>query len=252
MPTEETWSRRNTSTNGDRPLSACSAYCGKNNYGTIKRQWNFHYIITKKGKDRASSDVGFMFVAYNLRRIFNLVDQEALKKYLKMLWLCFLAILDYLRARKKLIQRSEIYRFHNYQFLQPHPNSRKWAYIQTIQKDNGGFWTNCRQRQAVLTRTSNKNESISIAMWGKLIHDLPMSFLSAVGVIDSRQHEIAMNSPTIFRSILWICYLIYFIAFFILFPLSVRVVHRLNWIKSIAIGSLAFIIFQTIFLIFNR
>lgn len=101
----------------------------EHNYGTIKRQWNFHYIITKKGKDRASSDVGLMFVAYNLRRIFNLVDQEALKKYLKMLWLCFLAILDYLRAIKKLLQRCEIHRFHIYQFLQPHPNSRKWAYI---------------------------------------------------------------------------------------------------------------------------
>ena len=94
--------------------------------------------------------------------------------------------------------------------------------------------------------------SISIAMWGALIHDLPMSFLSAVGVIDAKQHEIAMNSPTIFRTILWICYSIYFIAFLILFPISVRVVHKLNWIKSIIIGALAFIIFQTIFLIFNR
>ena len=94
--------------------------------------------------------------------------------------------------------------------------------------------------------------SISIAMWGALIHDLPMSFLSAVGIIDASQHEIAMNSLTIFRTILWICYSIYFIAFFILFPISVRVVHKLNWIKSIIIGSLAFIIFQTIFLIFNR
>ncbi|GAB4300613.1 MAG: hypothetical protein Kow0098_28100 [Ignavibacteriaceae bacterium] len=94
--------------------------------------------------------------------------------------------------------------------------------------------------------------SISIAMWGALIHDLPMSFLSAVGVIDANQHEIAMNSPTIFRTILWIYYSIYFIAFFILFPVSVRVVHKINWIKSIIIGSLAFIIFQTIFLIFNR
>jgi hypothetical protein len=94
--------------------------------------------------------------------------------------------------------------------------------------------------------------SISIAMWGALIHDLPMSFLSAIGVIDARQHEIDMNSPTVFRTILWICYLIYFIAFLILFPLSVRVVHKLNWIKSIVIGASAFIIFQTIFLIFNR
>lgn len=94
--------------------------------------------------------------------------------------------------------------------------------------------------------------SISIAMWGALIHDLPMSFLSAIGVIDARQHEIAMNSPTVFRSILWICYFIYFILFIILFTLSVRVVHKLNWLKSISIGSLTFIIFQVIFLIFNR
>lgn len=94
--------------------------------------------------------------------------------------------------------------------------------------------------------------SISIAMWGALIHDLPMSFLSAVGVINAAQHEIDMNSPTIIRTILWVCYSIYFIMFFILFPLSVRVVHKLNRIKSVFIGSFAFIIFQTIFLIFNR
>jgi Yip1 domain len=94
--------------------------------------------------------------------------------------------------------------------------------------------------------------SISIAMWGALIHDLPMSFLSAVGVIDAKQHEVAMNSPTIFRTILWICYSIYFLAFFILFSTAVSVVHKLSRVKSIIIGSLAFIIFQTIFLIFNR
>jgi Yip1 domain len=94
--------------------------------------------------------------------------------------------------------------------------------------------------------------SISIAMWGALIHDLPMSFLSAIGVIDARQHEIDMNSPTIFRTLLWICYAVYFLAFFILFTLSAKVVHRLGWFKSFSIGSLAFIIFQLIFLIFNR
>jgi hypothetical protein len=94
--------------------------------------------------------------------------------------------------------------------------------------------------------------SISIAMWGGLIHDLPMSFLSAIGIIDAKQHEIDMNSPTIFRTLLWICYSIYFIAFFILFPLSVKVVHKHSWLKSLVIGSLAFIIFQFIFLLFNR
>ncbi len=94
--------------------------------------------------------------------------------------------------------------------------------------------------------------SISIAMWGGLIHDLPMSFLSAVGIIDAKQHEIDMNSPTIFRTLLWICYSIYLIAFFVLFSLAVRVAHKLNWLKSIVLGSLAFIIFQLIFLVFNR
>ena len=94
--------------------------------------------------------------------------------------------------------------------------------------------------------------SISISMWGGLIHDIPMSILSATGVIDARQHEIDMNSPTIYRTLLWICYSLYFIAFLILFPLSVRVVHKLNWIKSILIGIPGFLLFQTIFFVFNR
>ena len=61
-------------------------------YGTIKRQWGFSYILTKKGIKRASADVGLMFAAYNLRRIFNLIDANVLKEYLRILWLCFLAI----------------------------------------------------------------------------------------------------------------------------------------------------------------
>jgi len=94
--------------------------------------------------------------------------------------------------------------------------------------------------------------SISISMWGGLIHDLPMSLLSAVGVIDARQHEIDMNSPTILRTLLWICYSIYFIAFLTLFPLAVKVVHKLTITKSIVIGWIGFILFQIIFFIFNR
>jgi transposase len=54
-------------------------------YGTIKRQWGFSYIMTKKFKDRASSDVGLMFTAYNLRRIMNLINPEILREYLRVL-----------------------------------------------------------------------------------------------------------------------------------------------------------------------
>ncbi|MCC5930769.1 MAG: hypothetical protein JJU28_16110, partial [Cyclobacteriaceae bacterium] len=38
---------------------------------------------------RASADVGFMFTAYNLKRIFNLIDKKALKEYLRTLIPCF-------------------------------------------------------------------------------------------------------------------------------------------------------------------
>jgi hypothetical protein len=54
-------------------------------YGTIKRQWGFNYIITKRGMARASSDVGFMFTAYNLRRIINIIGFEAFMKHMEAL-----------------------------------------------------------------------------------------------------------------------------------------------------------------------
>jgi transposase len=61
-------------------------------YGILKRQWGFYYIMTKKGKQRASADVGLMFVAYNLRRLFNIIDKNEFKKYLENLVLYFFAI----------------------------------------------------------------------------------------------------------------------------------------------------------------
>jgi len=53
-------------------------------YGVIKRQWDFYYIMTKKTIKHAAADVGIIFTAYNLRRIFNIIDQNTLKKYLKV------------------------------------------------------------------------------------------------------------------------------------------------------------------------
>jgi transposase len=66
-------------------------------YGTIKRQWGFCYIITKRGKARASADVGFMFIAYNLRRLMNILGHEELKKYLRILILMFLRLVVILK-----------------------------------------------------------------------------------------------------------------------------------------------------------
>jgi transposase len=68
-------------------------------YGTIKRQWGFSYILTKKGKERANSDVGFMFIAYNLRRIGNILTMNRLKEYLRILVSLFLTVLDFFRRK---------------------------------------------------------------------------------------------------------------------------------------------------------
>ena len=61
-------------------------------YGVIKRQWGFYYIMTKKTIQHASADVGLIFTAYNLRRIFNILDKDVLRKFLKELCLVFMAL----------------------------------------------------------------------------------------------------------------------------------------------------------------
>lgn len=94
--------------------------------------------------------------------------------------------------------------------------------------------------------------SICVSMVPALIHDLPMSFLSALKIVNAKEHEIAMNSPTIWRTLLWFFYSLYFIYFFLLFSKAVIVVHKLSKPKSILIGVISFLIFQTVFLLFNR
>ena len=54
-------------------------------YGTIKRQWGFSYIMTKKSIRRASADVGLMMTTYNLRRIINILGIERFREYLQYL-----------------------------------------------------------------------------------------------------------------------------------------------------------------------
>ena len=90
-------------------------------YGTIKRQWGFNYIMTKKGKERANADVGFMFIAYNLRRIINIIGFEALMEYLKILLLYLLSKNNQIKGRIIYFKRLFIRRFfsvlQNYSFI---------------------------------------------------------------------------------------------------------------------------------------
>ena len=50
-------------------------------FGTIKRQWGFNYIITKKYMTRAEADCGLLLTAYNLTRIINLLGKQVFASY---------------------------------------------------------------------------------------------------------------------------------------------------------------------------
>jgi len=52
-------------------------------FGTIKRGWGFDHVMTKKGIKRASADFGLIALAYNLKRIMNIVSFEDLLNGLK-------------------------------------------------------------------------------------------------------------------------------------------------------------------------
>jgi len=47
-------------------------------------------MLTKKRIERTGADVGFMFIAYNLRRIGNILTSDRLKEYLRILVSLFL------------------------------------------------------------------------------------------------------------------------------------------------------------------
>jgi len=75
-------------------------------YGTINRQWGYNYILTKKGKERASADVGFMFITYNLRRIIKIIGQKRLRECLKELLLSVFHLWRTIRGKTEPFFRS--------------------------------------------------------------------------------------------------------------------------------------------------
>lgn len=72
-------------------------------YGTIKRQWDFSYIMTKRFIKRADADIGLMFTAYNLRRIINIIGKNEFKKYLQVLLSFLLSIISLSEPFKSIL-----------------------------------------------------------------------------------------------------------------------------------------------------
>ena len=97
-------------------------------YGTIKSQWGFYYISTKRGSNHASADVGLMFVAYNLRRLMNIIDKNVFKKFLADLVALFLPKTTVLKVFKAEIKHRVLDLIFASHFYNPAVNCLKYFY----------------------------------------------------------------------------------------------------------------------------
>jgi len=60
-------------------------------FGTIKRQWGYDHILLK-GLQKNDGEFGLIFLIYNLRRIFNILGVDGIKKWRKSLLFQFFAL----------------------------------------------------------------------------------------------------------------------------------------------------------------
>ena len=93
---------------------------------------------------------------------------------------------------------------------------------------------------------------ITIATLISALHDLTDSFLSAIGLLDQRWYEVQLNTPTIWRSILFTLYGIALILLFVYLTIGVARAQKIKWVHAVWIGFIAAIVYQGVFFIFNR
>jgi hypothetical protein len=93
---------------------------------------------------------------------------------------------------------------------------------------------------------------ISIASWTTGVHDMLTSFLGAMHIIDQHNYELKLNSPTIWRTLLWIMMAAYLIWFIILFTKGVKAVYAVHQWHAFILGTTGFLVYQLFFLLFNR
>jgi hypothetical protein len=94
---------------------------------------------------------------------------------------------------------------------------------------------------------------IGVASWTTGLHDLVTTFLGYLGTLDQRAYEDAMSSSgTAPHYLINTLMLVYLLAFLVLFTLGVAASHRLPRGRSAAAGSFGFVVYQLIFVLFNR
>jgi len=88
-------------------------------YGTVKRQWGFNYIMTKKSIKRAEADVGLIFTAYNFRRLINIIGLKQLMSYLREVLSIILTYITLILRKTSQFKLSDYWIKITHQFLVP-------------------------------------------------------------------------------------------------------------------------------------
>jgi len=105
-------------------------------FGTIKRQWGYSYIMTKKYIHRASADVGFMMTAYNLRRLINIIGLKQFGEYLKTGLSLFFGIFGLKNLIRAFLKKYYFKKIFPGSILEP---ALKRLYLNQILNFSGGF-----------------------------------------------------------------------------------------------------------------
>ena len=93
---------------------------------------------------------------------------------------------------------------------------------------------------------------ITVATLISALHDLTDSFLSAIGLLDQGWYELQLNTPTMWRTILFSLYGISLVLLFVYLIIGVSKAQKIKWGHGLWIGFIAAVTYQVFFMVFNR
>lgn len=94
---------------------------------------------------------------------------------------------------------------------------------------------------------------LSVSSWWTGVHDVISTALGYAGVIDQRAYEDAMSTPgRVPHAVIWTLMLGYLAWFVLTFTRGLMVVHQLSLPRAIAAGTIGFVGYQLVYVIFNR
>lgn len=94
---------------------------------------------------------------------------------------------------------------------------------------------------------------IGVASMTTGLHDIVTTFVGYVGVLDQRAYEDALSTPgTAEHALIWTLMALYSLAFELLFTFAISSTHRLSLLRSFVAATVGFIVYQMLFVLFNR